>query len=471
MNKIVKKIAVLFLTAVLLCGSCQNVFAAFTVTEERKVGEQLLAIVRRQFTILDDPDISQYFNSLGKTVIKQAGPQLFDYHFFVIDNKEFNAFAAPSGLIFFHTGLIDMMNSEDELVSVMAHEIGHTVSRHIADRVEANKKINMGTMALVLAGIAIGAGPLSEALITGSVAAGAAMELKFSRKDEEEADRLAYKWMTAGKRDTAAMAEMLEKMRRVSRLRSGNLPPYLLTHPEPGVRLNYVRDLLMLADRKSSQPVDEFPFLRIKNRLTVMTREPTSLLSYFSKQIDKSEEGSMKKKMAWHGLAMANLQASRFEEAKKAMLKVLGFFPDNSMVQADMARVYSDSGKYQEALPYLEKAVELDRNNQYARFYQAYVLQRLDKLDMAARIYEDLLNDLSDYPKLYYQYSQLQADLGRQGPGFYYLGLYYRYQGDFKNAILAFRKAYDKLSADDPLRAKADGLIKLTREMEKAMQQ
>jgi predicted Zn-dependent protease len=122
---------------------------------------------------------------LGAKTLAVAGSQFFDYHFFVISNKELNAFAAPSGLIFFHSGLIETLESEEELVGVVAHEIGHVVSRHLADRISKNTKVSAAAMLGVLVGIAIGAGPLSEAIITGSAAAAHSAALSFSRLDEE----------------------------------------------------------------------------------------------------------------------------------------------------------------------------------------------------------------------------------------------------------------------------------------------
>jgi predicted Zn-dependent protease len=143
---------------------------AFTIGEEREVGEKLLTIVRKEFTILDDPDLTQYITLLGRQTLQLAGSQFFDYHFFLIDNKEFNAFAAPSGLIFFHSGLIDLCATEGELVSVLAHEIGHAASRHIADRISKSAKLNVATTAAMLAGLLLGQGALSQALISGSMA-------------------------------------------------------------------------------------------------------------------------------------------------------------------------------------------------------------------------------------------------------------------------------------------------------------
>ena len=72
-----------------------------SIGEERMLGEQLLYAVRSRFDLLDDPDITQYINEIGQELLAVAGPQYFDYHFFVIKDDQFNAFAAPSGLIFF----------------------------------------------------------------------------------------------------------------------------------------------------------------------------------------------------------------------------------------------------------------------------------------------------------------------------------------------------------------------------------
>jgi predicted Zn-dependent protease len=149
----------------------------FTIGEERQVGEKLLYTVRSSFEVLDEPDLIQYLNALGAEVIEVAGVQFFDYNFFVVKNNEFNAFAAPSGLIFFHSGLVEKMESENELVSVLAHEIGHIVKRHISSRISKQKKISIATMGMMLAAIALGGGAATEALLAGSLAAGQSASL------------------------------------------------------------------------------------------------------------------------------------------------------------------------------------------------------------------------------------------------------------------------------------------------------
>ena len=105
--------------------------SALTIGEERKIGEQLLFSIRRELPVLDDPDISAYINALGHKVLENIGPQYFDYRFFVVKSDQFNAFAAPAGLVFFYSGLIETMRTENELLSVLAHEIGHVRRFHL----------------------------------------------------------------------------------------------------------------------------------------------------------------------------------------------------------------------------------------------------------------------------------------------------------------------------------------------------
>ena len=174
---------------------------AFSIGEERLIGERLLYAIRSEFHLLDDPDISQYINELGKDVLDVTGTQFFDYHFFVVKSNQFNAFAAPSGLIFFYSGLIQAMKNENELVSVLAHEIGHVTNRHIAGRLAKQSKVTAASLLLGIAGLALGNPALTQGLLTGAIAAGQAIGLSFSRQDEEEADRLSFDWMLKLNRD------------------------------------------------------------------------------------------------------------------------------------------------------------------------------------------------------------------------------------------------------------------------------
>jgi predicted Zn-dependent protease len=444
--------------------------SAFSIGDEREMGEQLLTLVRTEFKLIDEPDITQYINNLGQATLEVAGPQFFNYHFFIINNKELNAFAAPSGLIFFHSGLVESLENENELVGVVAHEIGHVVSRHLADRMAKSAKISAFTMLGVLVGIAIGAGPLSEALISGSVAAGHSAALSFSRLDEEEADRLAFKWMQDQNRDPSAMVGMLRKIHNVNRYRHGYIPPYLLTHPGPDIRMSYIQDLALFSTKKQYDQTDEFLFQRFKNRIICMTKDPVQLIQYYQNAITSLEPDSEPAALVNYILSQAYLAAADYENGATALRKTMAFYPDKPILKTDLGVLYLKAGRYEEALAQLQEARKEERNNAYTTFYLAMTLEKTGKVQAASDLYEELLVTISDYAKLYYQLANIKAALGQQGEGFYYYGYYYWYEGDLKNAQHHFSKAITLLPQENYLKTNAETMLKKIAQLEKERQ-
>jgi len=468
MKYLTKLILALFISATLLQNFYRvNPAFAFSVGEEREVGEQLLTLVRRGFKLIDEPDVIQYINELGQKSLAVAGSQYFDYHFFVINNRELNAFAAPSGLIFFHSGLIEALDSEGELVGVMAHEIGHVVSRHLADRIKKSAKINAATLLGVLLGIALGAGPLSEAIIAGSAAAGRSATLSFSRLDEEEADRLAFKWMQEQNLDPGAMVDMLHEIHTMNRYRMGYVPPYLLTHPGPDVRMSYIQDLIIFSEKKQYIQTDEFRFLRFKSRVISLSRDPMQLITYYQNAIASMETNTQSYAMAHYILSQAYLAAADYANAEKSLHRTMAYFHDKSILQADLGVVYLKSGRYDNAIELLQESRRTQRNNGFANFYLAQAYEKTGRLQDASDLYEELLFMMPDYPKLYYQLANVKAKLGKQGEGFYYYGYYYWYEGDLMSAKYHFSKSVASLAQDNPKKANAEKMIQKIDKLEK----
>ena len=283
--------------------------------------------------------------------------------------QEFNAFAAPSGLIFFFTGLLQTMKTEDELLSVMAHEVGHVVSRHIASRSDKTGKVGAITMALAMASLALGDPSLATGLFTGFQAAGQAVSLHFSRQDEEEADRLSYDWLHSLHRDPQAMEGMLRTMRRITRYRSEQIPPYLLTHPNPEARLDYVQSLLEYQrskiDSSYYRSTDNFEFLRVKYRAMVQVDDPQKARAYFTSTISSAQTPE-ESAMASYGLALLEAKELNFSRALENLDKIRAQFPNRPLLDIDAGIIHLDSGKAERAVELLAGAAEKDPEDMYA---------------------------------------------------------------------------------------------------------
>ena len=413
---------------------------AFSIKEEREYGENILAVIRKELKLVDELDVSQYVNDLGDSILAQAGPQFFDYHFYVINNKEFNAFATPSGLIFFHSGIINAMDNEGEFVSVLAHECGHVMSRHIAERIEKSAKINAGTLAMMLAGIALGGGALSQALITGGMAAGAAMSLAFTRQNEEEADRISFNLMDSQQRNPEDMLTMLNKMYKESKIRMGNIPPYLLTHPQPKLRMGYVEDLIHIKGEAQYSKFDQFAFRRMQKRVSSLTVEPQKLYGKYRKEVREATDEDIKM-MGTYGLALADMSTGNYEQAVEKLRQVMQFYPDKPILLTDLGIVYLQWGQLETALMYLEEARNKDLGSWYGSFYLALALQQSGNDKRAEALYKQILGRSFDYPKAYFQLAQIESKKGNQALSYLYLGKNFYYEGNFTTSIFHLKKA------------------------------
>lgn len=459
--KKIKNVFVWFLISVMLQFFTVTPVSAFTIGDEREIGEKLLYSVRSAFELVDDPDITQYITKLGQSVLEVAGIQYFDYHFFVIDNKEFNAFAAPSGLIFFHSGLIGTMNSEDELVSVLAHEVGHIVKRHLASRMEKGKYTSIASIGLALAALAFG-GAATPVLLTGALATGQSFALHFSRQDEEEADLMAYDWLKELHRDPTGQVKMLESMRRIARYRSEKPPQYLLTHPNPEERLSYIESLIDM-DREhlqeTTQAADNFEFLRFKYRILAQVKESRDLKMSLANTIADSRSGALQKVMAQYGLSQIAKHENDYDKSLALLDKVIDSYPNKNILKVDRGTILFDAGHFEEAERTLRSALSVERGDMYAVFTLAKLLYRTGRIDEAEKYFQMVKYELPEYSQIYFELGQIASDNKSVGSASFYLGKYYLYEGKIDLAERNLKNALRHDTLPEAMQAESKELL------------
>lgn len=439
--KILRKGCVVVVAALFLAVTSVSSVHSFSIKEERETGEKLLFQVRRAFPLLEDPDLVQYINSLGREVLEVAGPQYFHYRFFLIDSEQFNAFAAPSGLVFFFTGLITMMNSEDELVAVLAHEIGHVVKRHIAAGIDRGAYTNAAALGLAILGATLG-GSAGPGLMTGALAAGQSVSLHYSREHEQEADLCAYEWMKEMGRDPAGEVRMLQTMRRIARYRSQKLPQYLLTHPNPEERMNVIESFIESErEELNVKESDNFEFLRFKYRILAQVKDPQivrpSLLSLASR-VDATEEEQV---MAQFGLSQLAWQERDYTRALELIKIVRKFYPDRSILAVDQGVIEAAAGMDEKALFTLQQAVAQDNQNMYGYFALGKLRKRLGQLDEAVDYFLRVQSHLPEYSQVYFELGQIESARGNSGLAQFYLGKFNLHEGKLDFAKESLRKA------------------------------
>ena len=120
--------------------------------DDARVGAEAAREMASQMGIVDDPELQEYIEAIGRRMIPFAPPRAFDYTFHIIDQSAPNAFALPGGYIYISRGLLTLVNSEDELACVIGHEITHAAERHSAGRQQFNMRLNPLSVGFMRAG-------------------------------------------------------------------------------------------------------------------------------------------------------------------------------------------------------------------------------------------------------------------------------------------------------------------------------
>jgi predicted Zn-dependent protease len=194
-------------------------FTAFMSPEqERQIGAQEHPkLVKEMGGAYPDPALQAYVTEIGLKLVSVSETPHAPYTFTIIDSDDVNAFALPGGYVHVTRGLLALANSEAELAGVLAHEIGHVVARHSAQRY--SRSVSVGLGAAVLGAVAAAAGLPSG--VGDLTAFGAQAYLQgYSREQEMEADMLGVRYLALAGYEPKAMATFLEVLNSYSRLQA-----------------------------------------------------------------------------------------------------------------------------------------------------------------------------------------------------------------------------------------------------------
>lgn len=262
-------IALAGLMALSLLAGC----GTLTVPQEKMLGEEFSREIRREVILLRDSVVTGYVERIGQDIVRAAGPQPFAYHFYVVEDDEINAFAAPAGHIYIHTETILMARNVSELAGVIAHEVGHVVKRHIAENYGRQRNTGIAHQGLVLAAGAFGGSPAAGAANLGGALAGTAYLNKFGRDAEREADAFAVEVMPKVGYHPIGLVTFFKTLR--SEAGSGGAS-FLSSHPATDERIEEARLLIATLPPRSDLRVDDSGrFEIIQRRIRLLTGEAT----------------------------------------------------------------------------------------------------------------------------------------------------------------------------------------------------
>jgi predicted Zn-dependent protease len=207
-----------------------------------QLGAQAFAEMKTKTKQSTDARQIAYVRCVVGAIVRElpASGQSTGWESAVFVDKEPNAFALPGGKVGVYTGIFTVAKNQDQLAAVIAHEIGHVVSRHHDERItrQAGASGALQVLGAVL-GSRYGEGAANAAVQGGGILAQTGFLLPGSREQESEADVVGQQLMAKAGFDPRAAVNLWQNMMAAG----GSRPPqWLSTHPDPQSRIGELQN-------------------------------------------------------------------------------------------------------------------------------------------------------------------------------------------------------------------------------------
>ncbi|WP_248799871.1 M48 family metalloprotease [Pseudomonas sp. MWU13-2105] len=400
--------------------------------QEFQLGRAWLSLLRSEVKQLNDPQLKDYVESTVYKLAESSQVQDRRLVFILIDSNQLNAFAAPGGIVGINGGLFLNAQTEGEYAAVLAHELAHLSQRHFARGVEAQQRMQLPMMAALLTGIVIaaaGGGDAGIATIAGTQAAAFQEKQRFSRQNEQEADRIGILTLEKAGYDPRSMPTMFERLMRIYRF-DAKPPEFLLTHPVTESRIADTRN--RAEQSKPGGIEDSLRYQLIRARVVLSYEDSPGLAAKrFRAQLDENPKSDV----ARYGLAIAQVKGTQLNEARATLKPLLDKSPNDITYNLAQIDLDTAASRFPEALQRVDRMLLQYPASYPLKQERIDLLIKQNRPAEAEKALDDLLKTRQDDPDVWYQLAETRGQSGN------IIGLhqaraeYFALVGDFKQAI------------------------------------
>lgn len=346
-----------------------------TPAKEAEYGAMLLAQLRQYDFLLDDPLVDSWLETLGQRLAGASDDPKRSYTFFMLRERDINAFATLGGYVGVNTGLVLAAEKEDEVAGVLAHEVAHVTQEHVLRSVERAQRDQLPVLLAMLGAIAVAqstsgnsSDDAAQAVLVSAMGIMQQRQIDYTRANESEADRVGIQSLARAGFDPVGMADFFGRLHARSRTNSASLygetPDYLRTHPVTTTRITEAKERA----ERLARPTPSFaPGHRSDNPLLPggfsvgaslgtgrtgvfeLARERLRVLSAATPADAIREYEAFRRARALtdaeqYGLAIAHLQAGQAKPALPLLGALAGRRPADAWVQLALGEAEARSG-------------------------------------------------------------------------------------------------------------------------------
>lgn len=427
--------------------------------QESKLGNSFYRALQQQESILNDPELSGYLQSLGNRI--NSGIHQKPFTFFIVKDSRINAFAVPGGFIGINAGLILATRNEGELAGVISHEIAHVTQRHIARYYAGSGTASWAQLGAFLAAVALasqGEGDAAAAAFYAGTAAGYQSLINHTRIHEQEADRVGIQYLAQAGFNPGDMVGFFEVMRDKS-LEADKRFEILRTHP---LSENRIAEAKSRAQQIGVSPVPSSKnYLLMKARLVALLGQQRELLKNYQEHSQRLGE------IDQYAYALLLTDNRQLKEAQPVLVNLLKRNPDNIHYRLAAVQLSMAQENYTQAEQQLLSLLVLYPGHMAATVYYSRTLRMLKQ---PTKIIQ-LISPIADRHKpieLYHLLAESLNSVGQHAQSQLAQGQHYFLTGRYRAASLQLKAAL-KDSANLPEKdiGKIESLLKIIEEEQK----
>ena len=343
---------------------------------QAEYGAMTLAQLRHAGYVLDDPLLDGWLRDVGLRLGGSSDRPQQSFTFFLLRDRQINAFATLGGYIGMNAGLVLAADREDEVAGVLAHEIAHVTQQHVLRGAEKAQRdslpILLATLGAIVAAQQAGgnsSGDATSAAVTTGLGMLQQRQIDYTRDNEAEADRIGIRNLARAGFDPQAMAEFFETLQSVVRMNQGDersqVPGYLQTHPLTLSRISEAREraaklepqvaadavavsnnpLLPAGLRIQAQgprgrgTTGDFGFARERLRVLSANTPAQAIREYQAMQAKAPLDDARR-----YGLAFARMQAGQYRDALPELQALQAKRPDSLWLAIGLGQAEAQSG-------------------------------------------------------------------------------------------------------------------------------
>jgi predicted Zn-dependent protease len=376
--------------------------STFSRQQEYELGRAWLKIFRSQVRTVSDPLLQQYLEDLIYKLASNSQLKDRRLEVVIVDNPTINAFAVPGGVVGVHNGTFLVAENEAQLASVLGHELAHLSQRHFARGIEQQQRAMIPTMAGLLGALVLAAtahGDAGIAAMTATQAAAQQNQLRFSRENEQEADRFGMETVVKSGYDPNAFAAMFDNMLAANRYASGsNAPEFLLTHPLTESRISDARNRARDYPRQVYVDNLDYQLMRARVELQLAPNYSEAIKRFKARLNSKARNSEADR----YGLALAYLQAGQTDAARAQLAPLVAQDPRRIAYAVTDAEIDMAAGDAQRAIDKLQKQLRVNPGNYPLSMSYANALLKANRPPQAEAVLEDVAKARPTDPDVWY---------------------------------------------------------------------